>query len=60
MADMTKEEIAELRKKFMDLQRQAEQAAYAYFSACPVGPERIWAAEVYENVRTATRVPMET
>jgi hypothetical protein len=36
--------------------REAEKAAYEYFCACPLGSERTRAADVYENVRTATRV----
>ena len=50
--------LDELRKAFSDAHRAAEKAAYALFGALPVGPERNRMSEVYENVRTATRVPL--
>lgn len=36
--------------------REAEKAWYEYFGMCEVGPAREHAAQVYENVRTATRL----
>ncbi len=36
--------------------REAEKATYAWACECEVGPERIRAFEIYDNVRTATRV----
>lgn len=36
--------------------REAEKAMYEYFCDCEVGKEREWASQVYENVRTASRV----
>ncbi len=51
-----RELAAHLKSVFMVARATAEKAAHAYFAACPVGPERIWASEVYENIRNATRV----
>lgn len=50
------ERVKHLKAIFMKARDEAEKAAHAYFAACPTGPERIWAGEVYENIRTATRV----
>lgn len=36
--------------------REAERKMYAYFISCDLGDERIKAAEVFENIRTAARV----
>ena len=36
--------------------REAEKAWYKYFCLCEVGPDRERASQVYENVRTATRL----
>lgn len=36
--------------------REAEKAWYEYFGMCEVGPDRERAAQVYENVRLATRL----
>lgn len=47
-----------LRKDFAEKHHAAEKAAHALFAALPVGPERTRMAEVYENVRTANRVPL--
>lgn len=35
--------------------REAEKAYYDYFRECGIGDERIRAAAVYENIRTASR-----
>ena len=35
--------------------REAEKAWYDYFGECEVGAARIWASDVYETIRTATR-----
>jgi hypothetical protein len=45
-----------LKRDFLEKHRAAEKAAWAYFCECPVGDERTRASEVYENIRTATRV----
>lgn len=37
----------------------AEKRWHEYASSCEVGPERNRAFEIYENIRVATRVPME-
>jgi hypothetical protein len=49
-------EVEALKRDMLDKHRAAEKAAYAYFCGCPVGEERNRASEVYENIRTATRV----
>lgn len=35
---------------------EAERAWHEYFTLCEVGPEREWAHDVFENIRTATRL----
>lgn len=50
------DQLAALKRTMLEARQAAEKAAHAYFSACPVGDERIWASEVYENIRNATRV----
>lgn len=50
------QQLATARVHVADKIREAEKAAYDYFCACPAGPERIRAGEVYENVRNAMRV----
>lgn len=53
---MDRDEIKELRDAANAAHREAEKAWYAYFCRCEIGPEREAAAEVFENIRTATRV----
>ena len=53
--ELEAEMLRHLKKQFLEQHKKAEQAAYAYFSACPVGEERTVAAEIYENIRTAIR-----
>jgi hypothetical protein len=48
-----------LQRVTMEAIRSAEQAAYAWACSCDEGPERNRAFEIYENVRTSTRVPLE-
>ena len=55
-AELEAEMLRHLKEQFLEAHKKAEQAAYAYFSACPVGEERTIAAEIYENVRTAIRL----
>lgn len=50
------EKVKHLKKLFLEAHKKAEQAAHAYFVACPVGEERIRASEIYENIRTAIRI----
>ena len=38
----------------------AEKRWHEYACSCEVGPERNRAFEIYENIRVATRVPMES
>jgi len=47
--------LDELKSKAMKKLHESEVVMYEYFCACPVGPERERAAEVYERIRTATR-----
>jgi hypothetical protein len=54
--ELEAEKVRHLKKQFLEAHKKAEQAAHAYFAACPVGEERTIAAEIYENVRTAIRV----
>jgi len=54
-AELEVEKLRHLKKLFLEQHKKAEQAAHAYFVACPVGEERTIAAEIYENVRTAIR-----
>jgi hypothetical protein len=49
------EKVAHLKSEFLKARDVAEKAAHVYFTACPVGPERIKASEIYENIRNATR-----
>lgn len=48
--------LAELKVDMLAKIREAEKAAYAYFCECEVGPERIRAHDVYENLLYAMRV----
>jgi hypothetical protein len=50
------ETVKHLKTVFLAAHRAAEKAAHAYFAACPVGPERIRASEIYDNIRNAIRV----
>lgn len=50
------QEFEKLRNEFSRLHQETEKAAHALFAALPVGPERIRASDVYENIRNATRV----
>lgn len=54
--DKDREKVAYLKEEFMKARDVAEKAAHAYFAACPVGPERIRASDIYENIRNSTRV----
>ncbi|EMG6528428.1 MULTISPECIES: hypothetical protein [Providencia] len=49
-------DVAKLKAKFLRAHKEAEKAAFEYFCACDVGDERIQASEVYERIRTATRI----
>lgn len=52
---MTTEQLAELKRIGLEKPHEAEKAMYAYAKECD-GIERMEAFEVYENIRTATRV----
>lgn len=47
--------LMRLKQEAYAMLSAAEKAWYAYFCEAPVGREREWAADVYENVRCATR-----
>ncbi len=54
---MTRPKDAEkLKQEALAKIREAEKAAYAWACECDVGAERVRAFEIYDNVRTATRV----
>lgn len=44
-----------LRAEAFKAREAAEKAWYALFSELPVGNERVWASDVYDNIRCATR-----
>jgi hypothetical protein len=48
--------LEQMKRELLDAIRTAEKLAYAYFCECPIGDEREYACDVYENLRTATRV----
>ncbi|MGK9522570.1 hypothetical protein O6471_24045, partial [Salmonella enterica subsp. enterica] len=50
------QEIARLKSDFLEKHDIAITAAYEYFKACPVGSERTIAHQIYQVLRTATRV----
>ena len=47
--------LEELRAIAFKAREQAEKGWYAFFCELPVGDERTWASEVYDNIRCATR-----
>lgn len=49
-------QLASARRVALDTLREAEKAWYEYYGLCDVGPDRERAAQVYENVRLATRL----
>lgn len=49
------QQIAALRKDAFDKLTAAGKAWYEFYGALPVGPDRTWAAGVYENLHRATR-----
>jgi hypothetical protein len=49
-------QLASARRVAHEKLREAERAWYEYFCLCEIGPDREHASDVYENVRTATRV----
>jgi len=62
---MTEEEIAvkQLKNDAVIALKSAERLMHKYAAACEVGPERIKAFEVFDNIRTAVvtsmRIPSE-
>ena len=55
MTDDEKINLEELRKTAQATKAAAEKAWYAFAGALDVGPERTYAFDVYEQIRTATR-----
>ena len=47
--------LEELRTNAFKAREVAEKAWHAFFCELPVGDERTWASEVFENIRCATR-----
>lgn len=56
MDESQEQKLARLKKERDELMRAATQAAHAYFVECEVGPERIAASDIYDNLRNAGRV----
>jgi hypothetical protein len=50
------QKLERLKQERNRLMREAEKAAHAYFVECEVGPERIAASDIYDNLRNAGRV----
>lgn len=49
-------QLESARRVALNTLREAEKAWYEYYGLCDVGPDRERAAQVYENVRLATRL----
>lgn len=49
-----RKKLQALKEDFLAKHRACVAAAYAYFSACPEGDDRIFASEVYQRIRLAT------
>ncbi|ARZ00759.1 hypothetical protein [Yersinia ruckeri] len=47
--------IEALKTEFLIKHQTAVTASHQYFAACDLGEERIFAGEIYERLRTATR-----
>lgn len=54
--DKTEEELKQMKEELLQLHQKTVKAAYEYFAALPLGRNRVIAGEVYENLRTATRI----
>lgn len=52
-------DVKKLRDEAMVALTAAERAIYAYWTACDVGDERTWGANLYEIVCTAPREARE-
>ncbi len=50
------EYLKRLKADLLRKHQEAVTAAYKYFCECDVGPERIIAGQIYENLRNATRL----
>jgi hypothetical protein len=55
MTETEEQLVARLKAEMQAARLTAEKAAWAYFCACPVGPERTKAHEIYSNILYATR-----
>lgn len=53
--NMSQHDRKELLRALLE---SAEKLSYKIFQETEVGPERIRNGEIYENIRTATRVPL--
>ncbi|WP_283647621.1 hypothetical protein [Hafnia paralvei] len=54
--DKTEEELKQMKEELLQLHQKTVTAAYEYFAALPLGRDRTVAHEVYQNLRTATRI----
>ncbi|MCX4025133.1 hypothetical protein [Spartinivicinus marinus] len=53
--ETAKSEVQKLKSIFHRLRNETEKAAHAYAVACDVGPERLFAFEVYDRIRHVIR-----
>ena len=53
---MSEAELKALKEDALNTLDDAVGKLHKYASACDIGDERIWAFEVYQNARLATRV----
>ncbi len=54
--ELTMQNVENLRKQAYAKIEEATKATYAWFVACEMGEERTAASDIYEAVRTSTRV----
>lgn len=53
---MTEQELEELKRDMLNKHQEAVTAAYKWCCALPIGFERTQAFEIYNQLRTATRI----
>ena len=53
--EKTQEELDSMKKKMISLHEQTIKVAYEYFSALPVGGQRVAAHQFYQNLLYAAR-----
>lgn len=52
--------LPEVRTELLNRVDKLASFAYSYWTACDVGPERTWGANLYEIIRTAPRAARES